>query len=452
MRRNINQMALVVAVIFSCYSVTAQEVWKDVKGGLGTFGGSQKVTALLNDTIDHQLWAAGTFTVMGGSAFAGGIAIWDDANWSTNIHSGGTPSASSLCLYDGKVFLGTTAGTVGYYDGTQWQAAGTFNNAVSCLAVYHNKLYAGGDFTKVNGVTANKIACYDGTAWSAVGGGISWSIAPAGVWALGVWNDKLYAGGAFDHAGSVTANFIASWNDTAWAPLGSGTYRSSGGSPNAGYVYAIGSDKNNLYVGGEFDSAGGVLVNNIARWDGNKWYSMGGINNEPYCILVKDSIVYVAGSVFLNTQQFDSSYGILSWNGHKWSKIDNGLNSNAYALAVYDNVLYVGGQFDTAGEVSAKHIARLVKDVGVGVTPSAIVRPQFVIFPNPVTDELRIADYELRIGDEIIVTNLLGQTLLRTTQDAVRATPIDVSSLPPGMYLLRVRTKEGSSATKFVKQ
>src|SRR5438477_9474813 len=80
-----------------------------------------------------------------------------------------------------------------------------------------------------------------------------------------VYRNNLIAGGAFYLAGGATANSIAKWNGSSWAPLGSGM---------VGVVYALDSypfiDTTGthweLYAGGNFNMAGGVSANNIAKW------------------------------------------------------------------------------------------------------------------------------------------------------------------------------------------
>jgi hypothetical protein len=91
-------------------------------------------------------------------------------------------------------------------------------------------LYVGGEFTIAGSVLANNVARWDGTSWSALGSGME-GYYPE-VYAL-AWDDAhgyLYAGGAFITAGGVVANNIARWDGTSWAALGSGT---------AGIVYAL---------------------------------------------------------------------------------------------------------------------------------------------------------------------------------------------------------------------
>jgi len=98
------------------------------------------------------------------------------------------------------------------------------------------------------------------------------------VWALAVYNGALIAGGDFTTAGGVTCNDIASWDGSAWQPLGGGL---SGGGLYAG-VYALAVYNGALIAGGSFTTAGGVTCSRIARWDGNTWQSLGSGMDDGY--------------------------------------------------------------------------------------------------------------------------------------------------------------------------
>jgi hypothetical protein len=73
---------------------------------------------------------------------------------------------------------------------------------------------------------------------------------------------KLYAGGYFFTAGGVIANGIAVWDGSSWSALGSGM-----GGTDYPDVYALALDgSGNLYAGGQFTTAGGKPSSYIARW------------------------------------------------------------------------------------------------------------------------------------------------------------------------------------------
>jgi len=126
------------------------------------------------------------------------------------------------------------------------------NNAVFALGVMDTNLYAGGVFTTSGGVSANRIARWNGTSWSALGSGMSGT-----VFTLAVIGTDLHAGGGFTTAGGVSANYIAKWDGTSWSALGSGMN---------GAVLALAAIGSELYVGGSFTTAGGNPSSYIGLW------------------------------------------------------------------------------------------------------------------------------------------------------------------------------------------
>jgi hypothetical protein len=126
------------------------------------------------------------------------------------------------------------------------------------------ELYAGGSFTAAGGVLASYIARWNGSTWSPLPG----TSLNGYVRAMTVFDDgsgpALYVGGGFTTAGGAPADGVARWNGTDWSPLGSGVAIAltqavfddgSGGGPD-------------LYLGGNFSSAGGVPSQRIAEWRG----------------------------------------------------------------------------------------------------------------------------------------------------------------------------------------
>lgn len=176
------------------------------------------------------------------------------------------------------------------------------------------------------------------------------------VLALAVSGGELYVGGSFSMVGNVSANNIAKWDGSAWSTLGG-----NGNNGTNGNVLAIAVSGSNIYVGGSFTSAGGVSLNNIARWDGSSWSPLGsGITNgDVRAIAAVSNKVYVGG-VF-TTAGGNNVNNIASWDGGTWSAlgngINNGVNSPVLAIAVKDSAVYAGGSFTIAGGDSASRIA-----------------------------------------------------------------------------------------------
>src|SRR5688572_27888721 len=95
------------------------------------------------------------------------------------------------------------------------------NGQVSALAAYNNGLIAGGGFTTAGGQTVNYIAQWNGSTWASLGTGMGGAF--PSVTALAVYNDELIAAGGFTTAGGVAANRIARWDGSTWSALGAGS-------------------------------------------------------------------------------------------------------------------------------------------------------------------------------------------------------------------------------------
>jgi len=178
--------------------------------------------------------------------------------------------------------------------------------------------------------------------WSAVGTGTN-----SNVFALTVHNTELYVGGDFTTAGGSAANRIAKWDGTTWNSLGTGMN---------GRVSALAVYNDTLYAGGSFTTAGGSAANYIARWDGSSWSAVGtGMNANVLALAVYSGELY-AGGDFTTAGGSAANY-IAKWNGSSWSAVGTGMNANVQALTVI-GFLYAGGAFITAGGSPANHIAR----------------------------------------------------------------------------------------------
>jgi hypothetical protein len=205
--------------------------------------------------------------------------------------------------------------------------------AAASDSVPGGKLFAGGFFTQAGGVTANSVAAWNGVDWSALTGA-NGEGADDQVMAMTMFRGKLVVAGAFLHAGGEVVSGIATWDGTRWEPL----VGSSGAIGLAilplGFASSLAVYNGDLYVGGRFPLAGGVRVNNLARWDGHDWSAVtgpsgfgtenGGTTSAPvWDMTMVDGQLIVAG-------EFTSAGGVAAnsvaaWNGSTWSSVDQPL-------------------------------------------------------------------------------------------------------------------------------
>ena len=146
-----------------------------------------------------------------------------------------------------------------------------------------------------------------------------------------------------------------------WTPLTGGS-----GTGTSDVVNALGLDNsNNLYVGGDFVTAGGITVNDIAQWNGTDWSgftgpSATGLASGGY---VSALLIDNTGRLFI-TGDFATVGGLpvalrgsgAKWNGTAWEWLDptplHFVLSAAGLAMIQDNSnnIYFGGVFGQAGD------------------------------------------------------------------------------------------------------
>jgi hypothetical protein len=159
---------------------------------------------------------------------------------------------------------------------------------------------------------------------------------------------NLYIGGGFTVAGGVIARNIAKWNGSDWSALGSGMNSE---------VFALALSGGTLYAGGNFSTAGGSTAIYIAQWSGSSWSALGsGMNGSVDALVVSGGTLYAGGS--FTTAGSSAANRIAEWNGSSWSALGSGVNSTVQALAVSGSTLYAGGDFTNAGGSAVNYIAQ----------------------------------------------------------------------------------------------
>lgn len=270
-----------------------------------------------------------------------------------------------------------------------WSNLGTgTNGAVYALTTMPNgDLIAGGAFTTAGGAPANYLARWDGTSWSSVGGGMDWEVLALAV----MPNGDLVAGGKFSTAGGVAAQRIARWNGAAWSPIGSGVAGPLPPTVHALLVRANGD----LVVGGDFATAGGVPVYNIARWSGGSWLAMGPGATGPVRALrtMANGDVAVGGSFLMGGVSPPAS-NLARWTGSTWWQIGLGTNGAVHSLgASAAGDLLLGGVFTNAGAFVANGVASWNGNLFAGWNPSGPVAQVDALATLPGGDVIAAGEF-----------------------------------------------------------
>lgn len=375
--------ALLIGTSSTCLHAAAfsDDNWTSMSGYPGVKG--PVLTAAAD--ASGNLYIGGSFTIVA-DVFATNIAKWDGAHWSalgSGLHTDRPwlRGAYALAVSGNDVYAagnftnagGVAANNIAKWDGTGWSALGAgMDNTVWALAVSGNDLYVSGDFTNAGGIAASRIAKWNGSNWSALGSGLNERAR-----ALAVSGNYLYVGGRFTNAGGIMVNQIASWDGTRWSALGSGVEGFDYlGKPNAA-VSALAVSGRDLYVAGQFSIAGGSAATNMAKWDGSTWWAFPSpisSVNEPTlsgsvnALAISGNDLYAAGDIQFDLGGGASTFGtyLMKWDGTGWSALEPGISwawdpydePHVHAVAVSGTNVYAGGEFRSAGGVSAHCIAK----------------------------------------------------------------------------------------------
>jgi hypothetical protein len=205
-----------------------------------TSGAASALVASVADAISGPVYALAADSV--GTLYAGGAFI--------NLN--GIPAADYIAAYDGGGVwhaLGFGAGPGG----------GAVTSFVRALAAKGTTIFVGTDAVDVAGIAlADHVARWNGSSWSAVGsntaGNDGWLPASASIFSLATSGSLVIAGGSFQNAnGSVAADMVAYFDGEAWHPIGS---NGAGNGPIGTAVIAVGAFENRIYAGGAFTAAG----------------------------------------------------------------------------------------------------------------------------------------------------------------------------------------------------
>ena len=229
---------------------------------------------------------------------------------------------------------------------------GGVDGFVFAMEVYQNELYVGGNFDVVGGNTVvRSMATWDGNSWDSLKNQHLLSM-DTYVQDLITWDNKLIMGGDFNTSGF---SHLAQYDTlSGWSGIGA--------SPNE-FVDDMTVYNGDLVVSGLYISTFGTQpINQIARWDGSSWHSIGMTSNDFVDI---NNLIEYNGELWATGQNNVFSVGggipfdgMARWDGTQWHSV-TGFNGTGYALAVYKNRLFLGGGISSSCNNPIGHVVKL---------------------------------------------------------------------------------------------
>jgi len=380
------------------------------------------------------------------------IKVWDGSIWDSLCCS--TPA--KIIFHNNELFgCGGSSIGVAKYDGLSWQTIGQINSldAVFDIHFYNNELYAAGGFDSIGGIKASCIARWDGSIWHEIdstdfGSGIIYSAIH--------YNGELFIAGVFQNW-NASLGLVCKWNGNAWEiPGGDINNIPLGSTIENMEVY-----NNELYLGGYIYPNGNNLHDlGIVRWDGVNWKDVGGGingNGSPRVnrMMSYDNKLFVAG--YFDTAGTIPASAIAIWDGTKWCGLGTEIDNQIFDFAFYDSSLVIAGNFLTVNSDSINYIAQWIgSDYEDTCSMFNAINEnfnslEFYCYPNPATSSISL---HLPINSStclLSMMNLYGEKVEVHPVFNLSDIQFDISTLPPGMYIINLDFLNSSSRIKFIK-
>lgn len=241
----------------------------------------------------------------------------------------------------------------------------------------------------------------------------------------------------------------------------------SGGSFEKGVLYAYNPQGNNFEVKLEFDGTnkGAYPRDKLVEYESNILYGVtgvGGINN--------DGVIYQYNTetdVFTKLMNIDEpAIGagpggsfILASNGNFYGNMQAGAPAEPGHGSIYEydpetNSLSSIYDFETYQHEPGYNRLLEVVD-GPGIFENAVMGIDISVYPNPAGDFIRITSEELSGEVEISIESVDGKAMLEGLNTAdisdLWSNSIDISDLPPGIYVISIFQNNRSGSVKFIK-
>jgi hypothetical protein len=248
---------------------------------------------------------------------------------------------------------------------------------------------------------------------------------------------------------------IFEWNNGAWIKMGQ-DINGEAQEDNFGYAVSLSADGNRVAIGGIGNDANGSYAGHtkVFEWSNDNWVQMGqDIDGEAEKGEEGHSVSLSANGNRLVTgapSHNDSGQArIFEWNNGSWEQIADipaedeiGICGSSVSLSADGSRAAISdpGFFFLTGMVRIFSLS----PVSTYEPDSKLANP--LIYPNPAQDKLF---FSLEYLKAIQVVNAQGRVMLYEENPK---SPIDLSHLPSGMYIVKMKGEKGEVSKKIIKE
>jgi trimeric autotransporter adhesin len=273
----------------------------------------------------------------------------------TRVYIGGDFTSVNSQEYSRLIAFNSTTGNL-----ESWNA--NFDGPVNALALNGGNIYVGGLYNLGGFKFVSNIAAISSTNRTIVHNWIVRTNAP--VRSIFVRDSSVYAGGEFTQVNGVTRNHICKIRASngslfSWNP-------GTNGVVNSMFFYA-----NDIFLGGGFTLVDGVTRNNLASVN-----SLSGlvtsfnpnVNNVVRKIALENSLIYLGGDftqVQGNGRTRMAAFNLITSSLEPWSPTING---PVYDFSVSGNTVYLGGDFTSINGNTRERLGAVNTSTGLPTT------------------------------------------------------------------------------------
>lgn len=462
-------MKEILFILFLCvtnaFFVKAQQptLWQSVPLDFNDFylGNTSGPWVMYYDSVTDASYIAGTFQKIGDSSCN---VVRLDSNGYTLLPPSPLPYTYDIIRYHGKIyFAGPGLAT---WDGQNWAVLDT-TVGVGRFEVHQDSLWAA---VELPGYVSS-VAKWTGSSWQNM---YHADTLTEGGWAIhdiAFYKGELYIGGNLNNIDHPDISEIARFNGTKWTDVG---HFQDG---DLSDVRRLMVWKDTLYVAGSFRESDGSPGNGIAKWDGDHWHRLSGGVLQSSIPAVTDMMVlndnlYITGWFYwVDGMQppIISMIDLAKWDGHQWCTMGTHPDNVIFTLGRFRDSLFIMGSFNHLNGDSMRRMAKWIggdytdscaqPDTTTGIADQpALATKSLSVFPNPAAGILNVCFQCGQLAEragEIVVTDVIGRVVLRKAIYLYAGDNhhrLAINDLSPGMYFLRIKGKDYSLATKFIKQ
>ena len=184
--------------------------------------------------------------------------------------------------------------------------------------------------------------------------------------------------------------------------------------------------------------------------------------SDPARITTGDSWFYNNLNAYIQWAKTNNSLFVLTYD-------EDDLLAGNQIVTIFNGPMVKGGQY--AQTLNHYSLLRTIEDMyglahacnassatsvsdcwilPTAITEPGLINPGFTISPNPATNQINITIDESLVGSTLNIYNLTGE-LVQTELLSTVNRQLSTESLPPGVYIAEVKTKQGNMNKRWVK-